>query len=365
MTEKRDFYEVLQIERTASVDEIRKAYRQAALKYHPDRNPNDPSAEDKFKEAAEAYSVLSDTQKRQVYDQFGHAGLNGMGGMNFGGTADIFSHFQDIFADFFGGFGGGQRRQRNGPEHGQDLRVGVELSLREAVCGCKREVTVRAPATCDACEGSGSADGSGKQPCSACRGTGQVANSQGFFVISSPCPHCRGQGAVFTNPCKSCRGAGLVNKTRKVVVTFPAGIDTGQRLRVPHQGGAGLHGGPPGDLYVEVQVAEDDSFERDRFDLITKAEISFAQAAIGTSHEITLLDDTVVSVDIPAGTQPGDVISLPRQGVPFVNGDGRGTLHVVVQVQVPKRMNARAKALVRQLDELLRASDQEVRSSVS
>lgn len=353
MTEKRDYYEVLVVERNASSEDIRKAYRQAALKYHPDRNPDDPDAESKFKEATEAYSVLSDPEKRQRYDQFGHAGLGSMGGMDFGG-ADIFSHFQDLFADFFGGFaGGGQRRQRNGPQQGDDLRVVQRITLREAVTGCKREVSVRAPVTCDACEGTGSSDGSSRKTCATCHGTGQVSNARGFVVFATTCPNCRGQGSVITKPCKTCHGAGQVEKTRKVLVTFPAGIDSGQRMRVSHQGGAGVRGGPPGDLYVDVNVEDDENFERDGFDLFTRARISFSEAALGTSKDIALLDDTQLTVDIPAGTQPGEVITVRDKGVPRINGREKGSLHVVVQVDVPKRVSSKAKALLQQLDELL------------
>lgn len=351
MTQKRDYYEVLGVTRDAGGDEIRKAYKKAALKYHPDRNPGDKGAEDKFKEAAEAFGVLSDAEKRQRYDQFGHAGLEGMGGMDFGG-ADIFSHFQDLFSDFFGGFGGAPRGRR-GPQRGADIRVVQELTLRDAVLGCKREMSVRAPASCETCGGSGAAPGSGRETCRMCQGAGQVSNARGFVMFTTTCPTCRGQGSTIAKPCESCHGAGQVEKTRKVLVTFPAGIDAGQRLRVPRQGAAGPQDGPPGDLYVDVDVKPDERFERDGQDLFTKVNVTFAQAALGTRVPIVLLDDSEIEVEVAPGTQPGEVLTMRGKGVPRVDGHGRGALHVVVQVEVPKRVSSRAKTLLRELEKEL------------
>lgn len=355
MTQKRDYYEVLGVGRDASPDEIRKSYRQAALKYHPDRNPDDPSAEARFKEATEAFSVLSDPEKRSRYDQFGHAGLDGAGGMDFS-NFDIFSQFQDLFSDFFGGFPFGGSRARRGPQRGADLRVQQQLSLRDAVLGCKKEISVRAPVACDQCSGSGAATGTSRQPCTSCRGTGQVSNARGFVMFTSTCPVCRGEGSVVTRPCEACHGQGQVEKTRKVLVTFPAGIDEGQRLRVPRQGMPGPGGGPAGDLYVDVIIEPHERFERDGTDLITRSNVSFADAALGTKITIPLLDDSEIEVAVPAGTQPGEVISLKGKGVPRVDGRGRGTLHVVVQVTVPKRVSSRARALLQELDKELQAS---------
>ena len=359
MSDKRDYYEVLGVGRDAGVDEIRKAYKQAALKHHPDRNPNDKEAESKFKEATEAFGVLSDADKRRRYDQFGHAGLEGMGGMDFN-AADIFSHLGDFFSDFFGGFGGDtQRRRADGPQRGPDLRVVQELALRDAFTGCKREITVRAPVDCDACNGSGATPGSSRERCAACRGTGQVSSAQGYVVFTSTCPNCRGQGTFIAKPCESCRGSGKTEKTRTVLVTFPAGIDSGQRLRVPQQGGSGSKGGPPGDLYVDVEVASDDRFERDGDDLITRVRVSFADAALGTTIDLKLLDDTILKVDIAPGTQPGDVLRLAAKGVPRIDGKRRGALLVIVQVDVPKRVSARAQALLNELEAELKNTPQE------
>jgi len=258
MSEKRCYYEVLGVARQASEDEIRKSYRQSALKYHPDRNQNDPEATVKFKEATEAFSVLSDGEKRARYDQFGHAGLEG-GGFDFSGAGvgDIFSQFQDLFSEFFVGGGGSQRGRRQGPRRGGDLRIQEQLTLKEAVVGCKKEVVVRAPAHCDSCDscgGSGAAPGSQRQTCGTCRGAGQVSSARGFVMFTSTCPACHGQGSTLRNPCPKCHGEGQVEKTRKVLVTFPAGIDGNQRLRVPGQGLPGPAGGEAGDLFIYIII---------------------------------------------------------------------------------------------------------------
>jgi molecular chaperone DnaJ len=351
MTDKRCYYEVLGLPRSASEDEIRKSYRQCALKYHPDRNPDDPAAVAKFKEATEAFTVLSDGHKRATYDQFGHAGLQGGFDFSGAGIGDIFSHFQDLFSELFSGGGPGRRQ---GPRRGADLRVQERLSLAEAVLGCKREVVVRAPARCDDCSGSGAAPGSKRETCGTCGGAGQVSTARGFIMFSSTCPACRGEGSRVANPCTRCKGAGHVEKTRKVLVTFPAGIDSDQRLRVPAQGVAAPPGGEPGDLYVDVEVEENERFERDGLDLLTRAHVSFADAAIGTTIKVQMLDDSTVDVDLPAGSQPGDVISLKGKGVPRLDGRGRGSLHVQVQVEVPRTLSPRAKELLAELDQELR-----------
>jgi molecular chaperone DnaJ len=349
MDQKRDYYEVLGVQKGATGEDIRKAYRQAALKNHPDRNPGDCDAATRFKEATEAYGVLSDDDKRARYDQFGHAGLDGMPDI---GGADIFSHFQDLFSEFFGGFGGpGGQRRRRGPARGQDLRVQQRLTLRDAVKGCKREVVLHTPARCDDCEGTGAKAGTKRKQCGACNGVGQVSTSRGFVMFTQACPECGGEGSVVKTPCPTCNGAGAVEKTRKVVVTFPAGIDGGQRLRVPGQGMCGELGGPSGDLYVDVELAPDERFERDGLDLITRATVSFAEAALGSAVELELPDDTKVKLDVPAGTQPGDVLTAKGKGAPRIDGRGRGSLQVVVQVEVPKSLSPRAAELLRDLQE--------------
>lgn len=361
MSEKRDYYEVLGVERTASADEIRKAYKREALKHHPDRNPGDSTAETKFKAVNEAYQVLSDDEKRQIYDQFGHAGLEG--GMGAGGDAsDVFAHMQDLFAEMFsGGFGfggGGGRRQAR---RGGDLRVQARLSLREAAFGLKREITVNAPTRCEDCHGSGAKPGTKPEACSHCRGSGHVSNARGFVMFTTPCPRCHGQGVVIKEHCKTCKGHGAVEKARTVVVGFPPGIDSGQKLRIPGQGMPGPNGAPAGDLYVEIDVEEDSRFERDGADLVTRVHVSFADAALGAEIRVPSIGssvddppDSTVACKIPAGTQSGSVFQIKGQGVPRLDGRGRGSLVAVVQVDVPTQLSERAKSLLMELESELR-----------
>jgi len=353
MSEKRDFYVILSVTREASDDDIKKAYRQAALKHHPDRNPGDKAAEEKFKEATEAYSVLSDAEKRQAYDRFGHAGLNGAQGFDFNGAGmgDILSHFQDMFSDFFGGNGGGggQRRKR-GPERGQDVRVEAVISLKDALLGGKHEILVSGAAPCETCLGSGAEPGTKTETCTQCRGSGQVTAQRGFIMFSSPCARCRGTGQYLPSPCKICRGSGAVERQRKVLVAIPAGIDSAQRLRVPRQGMPGPNGLPAGDLYVDIEVESDERFERQGADLGTRASISFAEAALGSKLEIKMPDDTVISAEVQPGTQPNSVIVVRGQGMPRLDRHGRGDLHVAVNVRVPTKLSKAAKKLLRELD---------------
>jgi molecular chaperone DnaJ len=355
MSAKRDYYEVLGLARGASPDDIRKAYKREALKHHPDRNPGDASAEAKFKEVNEAYQVLADEQKKHVYDQFGHAGLEG-GGPGFdGGVGDVFAHMQDLFQEMFsggiggfGGMGGVGARQRKG----QDLRVQERITLREAAFGTKREVVVRAPAHCNDCGGSGARSGTKPETCQQCRGAGHVSNARGFVMFTTPCPRCHGQGVVIKHACKTCEGHGVVERTRRVMVTFPAGIDAGQRLRVPGQGMPGPPGAPAGDLFVEVDVEDDARFERDGVDLVTKVHVTFSEAALGAEIHVASLegDDALITVAVPAGAQPGSVVTVKGQGVPRIDGRGRGNLLVVVQVDVPTVLSERARQLLAELD---------------
>ncbi len=373
MSEKRDYYEVLGVERGVSPEDLRKAYKREALKHHPDRNQGDPNAEATFKIVNEAYQVLSDDQKRRVYDQFGHAGLEGAGG-GFDGSADVFSHMQDLFSEMFsGGFGfsgGGGRRQSR---RGADLRVQMRLKLHEAAFGLKREIAVDAPTRCEDCQGSGAKPGTKPETCSHCRGSGHVSNARGFVMFTTPCQKCQGQGVTVKHPCKACEGRGAVQKARKVVVAIPAGIDAGQRLRVPGQGMPGASGAPNGDLYVEVDVEEDPRFERDGVDLVTRVSVSFAQAALGADVQVPSLGlggegpkDATVSLRIPAGTQPGAVFNIKGQGVPRLDGHGRGALVAVVQVNIPTQLSDRAKGLLEALDDELRGrQDAEPKSRAS
>jgi molecular chaperone DnaJ len=360
MSSKRDYYEALGVPREASPDDLRKAYRREALKHHPDRNPGDSAAEAKFKEANEAYQVLSDEEKRRIYDQFGHAGLDGSAGMG-DGISDVFAHMQDLFAEMFsggGGFGGSARQRRGG-----DLRVQTRLTLREAAFGCKREVSVRAPTTCGDCGGTGAKAGTKLEGCPQCRGTGQVSNARGFVMFTSTCPRCRGGGRVIKQPCPSCSGHGAVERARKVNVTFPPGIDSGQRLRVPGQGMPGPQGASPGDLYVEIDVEDDARFERDGADLVTRVHVAFTDAALGAEIRVPALeaDDEAASavVAVPPGTQPGAVFTMKGHGVPRLDGRGRGSLVVVVQVDVPTVLTDRARELLGQLAAELREPDRD------
>lgn len=365
MSEKRDYYEVLGVPRDASSDDVRKAYRQLALKFHPDRNPGDATAEAKFKEATEAYSVLSDDDKRPAYDRYGHAGVEGRGGFDVSsaGMGDILSHFQDIFADFFGGFGGSSRGSR-GSDRGQDVLVEISISLKDAMLGLKREVTVRGVAPCETCGGSGAKAGEKPQRCVQCGGSGQVATQRGFLMFASTCPRCRGRGEVVTAPCESCHGNGQKERQRKVLVTVPPGIDSGQRLRVPGQGMPGRPNGPSGDLYVDITVEQSGAFRREGNDLAVEATVSFATAALGGRTEVRLPDDTPVSVTIAPGTQPGSVVRIGGQGMPSLDRrGGRGSLHVILTVAVPKKLSKKAKKLLEELDAELGGSQTQAKAS--
>jgi len=353
MAEKRDYYEVLEVERSAGEDEIRKAYKKLALKYHPDRNRDDPAAEAKFKEATEAYTVLSDGDKRANYDRFGHAG--GAPGFDFqnAGMGDIFSHFQDMFSDFFGGMGGGGFGGQRRPERGQDTRVRTTLTLAEAMQGAKKEVQVRGAAPCDVCHGTGAKAGTQPKVCPTCGGRGQVTTQRGFIMFQTTCPTCHGQGRIIAEPCDACGGQRYVEKRRKVLVTFPAGVDGGQRLRVPGQGMPGLPGTEPGDLFVDVELEANAEFERDGFDIGTRRRVSFADAALGGSFSVALPDTTQVDVDYPAGTQPGTVLTVKGKGIPRLDRRGRGDVHVLVEVAVPEKLSRKARKLIEELREEL------------
>ncbi len=355
MSSKRDYYEVLGVAQDVSEEDVKRAYRKLALKFHPDRNQGDKDAETKFKEASEAYAVLSDKDKRALYDRFGHAGLSGGGAADFSGVGvgDIFSQFQDIFSDFFGAGGNGGGRGQRRQARGADVRVDARITLADSMRGVKHEVNVEGLAPCDGCRGSGAAPGTSPEKCRHCGGSGQVATQRGFIMFSSTCPSCRGQGAIIVSPCQSCAGRGAVERQRKVIVTFPAGIDSGQRLRVPGQGMPGPEGSPSGDLYVDVELEPHADFERDGADLVTRESISFVEAAVGTEFDVVLPDGTEVGVEVPGGTQPGTVITAQGQGLQRVGRRGRGDLHVVVNVHVPSKLSRKARKLFEELEEEL------------
>ena len=366
MSSKRCYYEVLGVSRDASPEDLRRAYKREALKHHPDRNQGNAGAEAVFKEVNEANQVLSDEQKRRMYDQFGHAAFDGsmQGGGFDGGVGDVFSHMQDLFSEMFsggigGGFGGGGQRQAR---RGSDLRVQQRLTLEEAAFGIKREVVVHAPTRCGDCSGTGAKPGTKPETCPHCRGAGHVSNARGFVMFTATCPRCQGQGVVVKNACKTCEGHGVVERPRKVNVTFPAGIDAGQRLRVPGQGMPGPANTPPGDLYVEIDVEEDARFERDGVDLVARVTVPFTDAALGAEIDVPALEPPAADgtqaptlrIAIPAGTQAGAVLTLKGHGIPRLDGRGRGSLVVVVQVDVPTSLSPRARELLKQLDDELR-----------
>lgn len=350
---KRDYYEVLGVDRSASTAELKKAYRKLALQYHPDRNPDDPSAEAKFKEVSEAYSVLSDDEKRSIYDRYGHAGLEGGGQPGFTNVEDIFSHFGDIFGDLFGmGMGGpfgGGRRRRDMPVRGADLKVGLRLTLEEAAFGCQKEVDVSYPAPCQACQGTG-AEGGKLDVCGMCQGSGQVAYNRGAFMLSTTCPTCQGRGSTPKSTCKKCSGSGEEHVDRRVKVNIPPGIDEGQTLRLTNQGQPGLRGGPAGHLFVIVELAPHEHFKRDGFDLYYDLKLSFPQAALGGEVDVPKLQgEEPARVKVPAGVQPGDQLVVRGEGVPRLDGRGRGDLIAVVHVDVPQKLSNKARQLLAEL----------------
>lgn len=360
---KRDYYEVLGVPKGASKDDIKKAYRKLAIKYHPDRNPDDTKAEELFKEASEAYEVLSDEKKRQAYDQFGFAGVEGMGGGGpqdfssvFRDFEDIFGDFGDIFGSFFGGSTAGRGRQRasgRSVQRGADLRYNLDISFQDAVFGTKIEVSYDRRVICPSCGGNGAETGSGKKVCPTCGGSGQVRRSSGFFSIASPCPTCNGEGYVIDNPCTMCHGSGLISKRQKIKVTIPPGIESGKRINIPGQGDAGPNGGPTGDLYVYVRVKPHDYFERHGNDIYCMIPVTFTQAALGAEIMVPNLEGKKVKVKIPTGTQNGKVLRLKNEGVPHLhNNNRRGDLYIKIRVDVPKHLSSRSKELLKELSTL-------------
>jgi molecular chaperone DnaJ len=338
---KRDYYEVLGVAQSASSSEIKSAYRKLAMKYHPDRNPDDLAAEEKFKEASEAYEVLSDTDKRGRYDRFGHQGVNSQG---FQDVNDIFSSFGSIFEDFFG-FSGAAGAGRGRVRRGADLRYDMAIEFEEAVFGVEREVELERPVRCDTCEGSGAKPGSGRTTCRTCGGQGQINRAQGFFAIRTTCHSCGGEGTIVEKPCTDCRGIGRVNKKRKLSIKVPAGVDSGVRLRLAGEGEPGPAGGPSGDLFVVLHVKESNRFIRDGLDLIMEQPVGIAQAALGCKIKIKTLDEEK-DIEIPAGIQFGERITIAGAGVPHLKGVGRGDLHVEIRVVVPKKLNKEQKEIL-------------------
>jgi len=361
---KRDYYEVLEVTRTVTSEELKRSYRKLAVKHHPDKNPGDHTAEEKFKELSEAYDVLSDEQKRAAYDRYGHAafaqgGAAARGGP--GGFHDPFDIFREVFGasgggggifeQFFGG-AGGQRPDRDGKQRGSDLRYDMQVRLEEAAFGCDKEIEVSKLETCDICNGSGAESGSRAVSCRDCGGRGQVISSRGFFQVSQTCPRCRGTGQVIERPCRKCGGEGRVEASSRIKLKIPAGIEDGSRLRSMRNGEAGLRGGPPGDLYVVVHIKEHEVFEREDSNLFCEVPVSFSVAALGGELSVPTLDGQA-QLKIPAGTQSGTAFKLRGKGVPTLNSHSRGDLIVRVAVEVPTRLNAEQRKKLEEFSALM------------
>lgn len=362
MSAKRDYYEILGVEKTADADVLKKAYRKMAMQFHPDRNPGDKKAEDSFKEAAEAYEVLSNAEKKAQYDRFGHqafqGGRSGFGGAGgFQDAGDIFSQFGDIFGDIFGGGGGGfsqqggRSRNRNSPRKGSDLRFVTEIELAEVISGKEQQIEFETETNCGDCSGSGAAKGSSAITCRVCSGTGQVVRQQGFFTMASTCHKCHGSGESIDTPCIKCEGKGRTEVKRKIKVTLPPGVDNGTRLRVANEGEGGYKGGPNGDLYVEVRLKEHDIFEREGDHVFAELDVPYTQFLLGGDINTEALDGDV-EVKIPRGSEPGAKIKVQGRGMPSLRGSRRGDLYFTLNVEFPDKMSAEEEDLIRQIAEL-------------
>jgi molecular chaperone DnaJ len=354
VAQKRDYYEVLGISRSATEDEIKKAYRKLALKYHPDRNPGSKAAEERFKEASEAYQVLSDSERRSKYDRFGHGAFSegfGVGGFDFA------AGFEDVFGDLFGDFFGTARtRRRPRVQRGEDLRYNLDVSFEEAAFGTEKKLKVPKQTQCEHCHGQGTKPGTSVKSCSACRGTGQVSFQQGFFSISKTCGQCQGAGSVIADPCPSCGGTGRTKRVQTLSVKIPSGVETGSRLKLVGEGEVGLHGGPPGDLYVVIHVQDHPIFRRQNNEVICEVPITFPQAALGAEIEVPTLEGKV-KMKIPPGTQSGKVFRLKGRGIQDLNGYGRGDQHVRVVVETPSKLTVRQRALLEEFDQVSTQED--------
>ena len=350
---KRDYYEVLGVNKSASADQIKSAYRKLAVKFHPDKNKGDKGAEEKFKEASEAYHVLSNSERKQNYDNFGHAAFeNGGGGRGGFGNFDFSNHFSDIFEDFFGeGFGGG-RRSRRSNNRGSDLRYDLSISLEEAFSGKKQDIKFSTSEKCDTCSGSGSKPGHQAGACSMCGGHGQVRSSQGFFTVQQTCPQCAGAGEEITHPCSSCNGQGKKQASKRLSVTIPKGVDDGTRIRLSGKGEAGSRGGSSGDLYLFINVHSHELFKRSDENLFFECPVSIADAALGTSIEIPTIDGGKAKIKIPAGTQSGKQFRLRGKGMPYMRGNDFGDLYVQVTTEVPISLNKEQKELLEKFREI-------------
>ncbi len=352
--EEKDYYKILGVSYTATQEEIKKAYRKIALKYHPDRNPDNPEAEEIFKKATEAYSVLSDPQKRAIYDKYGEAGLKGQYGTNFDfNYRSIFEEFDDLFGDFFSDFFGfSTRRERYGPVRGDDLWVEVEIELKDAVLGAEKDVKIRKKEVCSVCNGSGVEPGKKKEVCPVCNGRGVVRSVRGFFTIETTCSNCRGEGKINRYPCKKCGGRGFIYVEKTIRVKIPPGVDTGTKLRIPAEGEPGKRGGESGDLYVVIKVKEDRRFKREGLNLYTNEEINYLQAILGTKIKVKTIDDKEEELIIPPGTQPGTIFKIKGKGVESLRGRTRGDLFVKIRVVIPKKISKEEEELLRKIADI-------------
>ncbi|HIM45839.1 MAG TPA: molecular chaperone DnaJ [Alphaproteobacteria bacterium] len=349
---KQDFYETLGVSRDVDADELKKAYRKMAMKYHPDRNPDDEAAEIKFKELSEAYSVLSDQQKREAYNRFGHAAFEGGGGPG-AGDFDFRSSFSDVFDDLFGDFTGGSRRgARRGPARGADLRYNMEVSLEDAFSGKQAKVQASTSVNCDDCSGSGAKEGTKPTICGACNGVGKVRAQQGFFTIERTCPTCQGSGTVIADPCNRCRGSGRVQKDKTLSVNIPAGVEDGTRIRLAGEGEAGARGAPAGDLYIFISVKPHPLFQRDAMNLYCEVPIPMIEATLGGSIDVPTLGGNRARVTIPSGTQSGHQFRLRSKGMPALRGGSKGDMYIQVSVETPVNLNKKQKELLKQFDSL-------------
>jgi molecular chaperone DnaJ len=356
----------LGVQRGATEQEIKSAYRKLALQYHPDRNPNNPDAEEKFKECSEAYAVLADSEKRGLYDRFGHAGVGGMGTGAAGFDATVFQDFSDIFGEFFGFgdlFGGGRSARRTRAQRGADLREDITIEFEEAVFGTEKTITYRKHELCETCKGSGSANGKTPATCRTCSGRGQVRYQQGFFSIARTCPACQGAGSVISDPCTKCHGEGRTVQQKTIDAKIPAGVEDGTRIRFAGVGEAGVHGGPAGDLYVILHVKEHPFFERQGNDLYCTVPVSFTQAALGAEIQVPTLEGEQ-ALKIPEGTQSGTTLKLRNKGVPALNSHGKGDLFVEVHVQTPTKLSKRQRELLQELQGITPVENKPRRSGI-
>lgn len=360
---KRDYYEILGVQRGATDQEIKSAYRKLALQFHPDRNPNNPDAEEKFKECSEAYAILADAEKREMYNRFGHAGVGAAGA---GFDASPFQDLGDIFGEFFGFgdlFGGNRSGGRTRAQRGADLREDITIEFEEAAFGTEKKITYRKHEACETCHGSGSAQGKAPASCRTCGGRGQVRYQQGFFSIARTCPACHGAGSVISDPCTNCRGEGRVVQQKTIDAKVPAGVEDGTRIRFTGVGEAGVHGGPPGDLYVVLRVKQHAFFDRQGNDLYCVVPISFTQAAVGTEIQVPTLEGEQ-TLKIPEGTQSGTILKLRGKGIPVLNGHGKGNLFVEVRVQTPTKLTKRQRELLQELQGIAQVENKPQRTSL-